>query len=413
VRIFHQIDPAGVVTGGIDTFIRGLIKAAPPDIRLSVVGLTTDHRKRPVGRWNTVQIAGRRVDFFPVGRNGNPGGRSRIPLSLKLTLGISRHFRACTSDCDVLEFHRFEPALAFLRDARPKTAFVHQDMAAVRHPMADIRWKHTPGLYFALERQVVPRFASVFGVRAEAVEAYRLDYPAIADRFHFIPTWMDPDLFHPAGSARREELRRSFQGVFGLSAEDEVLVSVGRLDQQKDPMLLLESFALVNRTRPATRLIVVGDGVLRPALADRTQALGLNGRVAFAGMRSPSEVAELLQLADAFLLSSAYEGMPMSLLEALGCGVPVVTTGVGEVGRVVRHGINGKIVHGRSPGAFARAVLDLLARRDACCGEPCTDAVRDYVPHKVLVPVYENYRMLAYRRGLRPDTSATHHAARD
>ena len=363
------------------------------------MGLTTDHRERPVGRWSAVEVGGAQVDFFPVGRNDNPGGRSRIPLSLRLTLGIARYFRACTSNCDILEFHRFEPALAFLHDPRPKTAFVHQDMAVVRTPKADIRWKHTPALYFALERQMVPRFASVFGVREGAVEAYRLEYPAIADRFRFIATWMDPDLFHPADSRTKNELRRSFNGALDLSSDDEVLMSVGRLDHQKDPMLLLESFALVNRARPATRLIVVGDGVLRSALVDRAQELGLNGRVDFAGMRSPTEVAELLRLADVFLLSSAYEGMPMCVLEALGCGVPVVTTGVGEVARVVRHGINGQVVDEHSPKPFARAVLDLLSSLDACRGEPCTAAVKDYVPQRVLAPVYDNYRVLADRGG--------------
>src|SRR5262245_32591819 len=50
VRIFYQTDPAGPVLGGIDSFIRGLISASPPDIRFSVVGVTTDPIRRPVGR---------------------------------------------------------------------------------------------------------------------------------------------------------------------------------------------------------------------------------------------------------------------------------------------------------------------------------------------------------------------------
>jgi glycosyltransferase involved in cell wall biosynthesis len=395
VRIFHQIDPAGAVSGGIDTFIRGLIKAAPPDIQISIVGLTTDSEQRPVGRWTSLDLPGGRIDFFPVAHNRNPAGRSRLPLSLKLTVGISRHFRACASGCDILEFHRFEPAIPFLGDSRPKTAFIHQDMAVIHNPSSDIRWKGMPGLYFALERRVIPRFASLFGVRASAVDAYRLKYPEIADRFRFISTWMDPEVFYPTAGARKDEVRRSLWDAFGLTSGDEVLLSVGRLDQQKNPLLLLDSFALVNRTRPNTRLIVVGDGVLRPALASRAKALGLDGKVIFAGLRSPGEVSDLLQLADGFLLTSAYEGMPMSVLEALGCGVPVVTTRVGEVERVVHDRVNGQVVDEHSPEAFAGAVLELLSNRGACRGQPCTEAVEDYVPGKVLAPVYENYRVLA------------------
>ena len=162
VRIVHQIDPAGLVAGGIDTFIRGLIKTAPPDIQFSVVGLTTDEKRRPVGRWTTLELGGKRIDFFPVAINRNPGGRSAIPLSVKLTLGIFRHFRACSNRCDILEFHRFEPVIPFLGDPRPMTAFVHQNMDVIRNAKSDIGWRHFPGLYFELERRLVPMFASVF-----------------------------------------------------------------------------------------------------------------------------------------------------------------------------------------------------------------------------------------------------------
>ncbi|MFL6573468.1 MAG: hypothetical protein ACJ8G4_17040, partial [Burkholderiales bacterium] len=64
VRIFYQTDPAGAIPGGIDTFIRGMLKAAPADVELSVVGLTTDPLARPVGRWTECLVDGRAVWFF-------------------------------------------------------------------------------------------------------------------------------------------------------------------------------------------------------------------------------------------------------------------------------------------------------------------------------------------------------------
>lgn len=398
VRIFHQIDPDGLLAGGVATFIRGLIKAAPPDIEISIVGLTTDHRRRPVGRWSMLERDGRRIAFFPVGRDRNPGGRSVVPLSIRMTLGISRHRSACSSDCDVLEFHRFEPVMPFLNDPRPKNAFVHQNMNVIHSSKSDIMWKHMPGLYFAMERRVIPQFGSIYCVRSDAVDAYRANHPAIADRFRFTPTWMDPDVFHPVDDAKKKELRRTLPEQFGFSSDDEVLISVGRLDQQKDPMLLLEAFARIHAERRKTRLVVVGDGILRAALVARARALGVEDRVTFAGLRTPAEVADLLQIANAFLLTSAYEGMPMAVLEAMGCGVPVVTTKVGEVTRVVRQGFNGRVVEEHSPEAFAVATLELLSTGGACRGRPCFEAVRDYVPQQVLAPIYENYRVLA-RRG--------------
>ncbi len=390
VRIFYQTDPAGTIPGGVDTFIRGIVTAAPDDIRISVVGLTTDPAARPVGRWSTCVLGKRTAEFFPVGRLRDPRGRSRIPLSLQLTAGIARHYRACAQGCDVLEFHRVEPAMAFLLDRRPKNAFVHQNMAdALQNSRSDVRWKALPGLFFRIERMALRSMDSVFGVRSDAIDAYKARYPELAERFRFIATWMDPELFYPAAEPQRARLRDG----------ERTLISVGRLDAQKNPLLLVDGFALLARERPEVKLVVVGDGVLRKEMEARVERHGIAGRVVFAGLRPPGEVAELLRQSHCFVLSSAYEGMPMSVLEALGCGIPVVSTRVGEVERVVRPGINGEIVSQATPAAFAQALESCLAREYP--PQACVAAVADYVPAKVLQPVYEQYRRLARNAPLR------------
>jgi glycosyltransferase involved in cell wall biosynthesis len=389
VRTFYQTDPAGTIPGGIDTFIRGMIKAAPPDIEISVVGLTTDPAARPVGRWSECAVDGRSVWFFPVGRLRDPRGRSRIPLSVLLTAGIARHFYACSTGCDVLEFHRIEPALLFLRDPRPKNAFVHQNMAdALGNRRSDVRWKAVPWLFFWLERIMLQSAASVFGVREDAVEAYRSQYPELADRFRFIPTWMDPDLFFPARDAPRRAER--------------IVASVGRLDSQKNPLLLVDGFALLARRRADVRLMLIGDGVLRGEVEARIAHHGIGERVVLAGLRPPREVAGLLRASDCFALTSAYEGMPMCVLEALGCGIPVVSTLVGEVERVIKPGITGELLAEASPESLAAALESCLARPGAYTAEACVAAVSEYVPKKVLQPVFEHYRRLARPAAVRP-----------
>lgn len=387
VRIFYQTDPAGTIPGGVDTFIRGIVKAAPDDIRISVVGLTTDPVARPVGRWSTCVLGERTAEFFPVGCLRDPRGRSRIPLSLQLTAGIARHYRACTEGCDVLEFHRVEPALALLHDPRPKNAFVHMNMPdALQSSRSDVRWKALPGLFFLIERMALRSMDSVFGVRADAIDAYKAKYPELAERFRFISTWMDPELFYPAAEPQRARLREG----------DRTLISVGRLDTGKNPLLLVDGFALLARERPEVKLVVVGDGVLRKEMQVRIERHGIAGRVVFAGLRPAEEVAELLRRSHCFVLTSAYEGMPMSVLEALGCGIPVVSTRVGEVERIVRPGINGEILSQATPEALSQALERCLER--AYPSQACTAAVADYVPAKVLQPVYEQYRRLAHRR---------------
>lgn len=389
VRIFYQTDPAGAIPGGIDTFIRGMIKAAPSDVELSVVGLTTDPLARPVGRWTECVVDGRAVWFFPVARLRNPRGRSRIPLSLLLTLGIARHFYACAGGCDVLEFHRIEPALVFLRDARPKNIFVHQNMTdCLGSTASDVRWRWLPQLFFRLERAVLGAGASVFAVRADAIEAYRRQYPELAERFRFIPTWMDPELFFPEHAAAR-------RGNW-------TVISVGRLDSQKNPLLLVDGFALLARRHAAARLVLVGDGALRNEVEARIAHHRLGERVVLAGLRGPREVADMLRNADCFALSSAYEGMPMCVLEALGSGIPVVSTRVGEVARVVKPGVTGELVEEANAEAVAQALARIASHPEAYGTSACIAAVADYVPKKVLQPVFENYRRLARPAAVRP-----------
>ena len=118
VCILYPADPAGAVPGGIDTFIRGILRWAPEDIEFDLIGATTDVRERPVGRWTKCSVGGKEYGYFPLMSLTTPGVQSRIPASLIFTLklGVSRQHRKA----DILEFHGLEPSLALLWDARPK-----------------------------------------------------------------------------------------------------------------------------------------------------------------------------------------------------------------------------------------------------------------------------------------------------
>lgn len=398
VRIFYPADPVGTIPGGIDTFIRGILKWAPEDIDVSLVGVSTDPETRPPGRWRVCNLGRRTFRFFPVAALNNPGRRQRIPLSVTFTFGLLRHWMAVSRDYDVAEFHRIEPSVLFLADRRPKNAFFHQNMAVLRNTKADIRWRYLPGLYFFLEDRLVPRLAGAFCVKEDAVTAYRERYPQVGGRFRFIPTWMDPDIFHPVADTERRPLRRAISAELELNPDSPWLVTVGRLDHQKDPHLLLDGLVAAKARCPGLKLVFVGDGVLRDELVQRVASQGLKDSVRFAGLRPAQEVARLLQAADLFILSSAYEGMPMCVLEALGTGLPVVSTDVGEVGRAVKSGVNGSVVAERTGEALADGIAACLARLESLSGKPCTDSVAEYVPERVLAPVFQSYRAMASGR---------------
>ena len=135
-----------------------------------------------------------------------------------------------------------------------------------------------------------------------------------------------------------------------------VLVWVGRLVEQKDPHTLLRAFAEV---APPARLLVLGEGEMRPALQEAVQALGLAGRVRFAGFQA--NPLPWIREAHALVLSSRYEGLGNVIVEALGCGTAVVSTdcphGPREILEDGRHGALVPVGDAAALGAAMRAVL--------------------------------------------------------
>ncbi len=397
VCIVYPADPLGVIPGGIDTFIRGVVSWAPSDIEICVVGVTTDPESRPKNQWTSCQLGDRSFQFYPIMAVRSSEKQARVPVTLRFLLALM--LRKVEIPADVLEFHRIEPCLSFFRDKRPKTLLMHQNMEVLRNAGSDIRWSYFPKLYFKLEDVVLPRISSVFCVREDAASGYRKRFPTMIDRIHFTPTWVDPELFQPPRDAERRLGRQSLHTEFGFSPDDFVLVTVGRLDKQKNPLLLIDAFHQLRQTMPDVRLLMVGDGVLRDQIEERLQQFQLESAVKLCGVKRAPDISRYLQSADTFVLSSAYEGMPMCVLEALGSGLPVVTTDVGEVARAVKSGVNGEIVSEHDPNALANAIMRCRENIETYRGEPCLSAVQQYTPEKVLAPIYENYRRLAAQSG--------------
>lgn len=396
IAIHYHTDPAARLASGIDSFIRGVLRHAPDDLQYTLIGATTDARARPPGKVCEVEVAGRSTRFLPLIDIDSEGRRQALPHTVRYTGALARHAMAGgLKDYDILDFHRIEPLLLFGRDRRPKNLTLHQDMVVIRDPRSDILWRHLPGVYEALESRLIRRADRVFCVRRSAVQRYREKTPAHAARFAFMPTWFDSSRFGPGTMEQRGIARRTLRERFGWSADARVLIFVGRLDRQKDPLLLLQAALPLMAEALDLHLLMVGDGGLRERVETEVARSGLANRIALPGARHGDEIAQLLKGADLFVMSSAYEGMPIAVLEALASGVPVASTPVGEVPTLIQPGINGQL----AAAVSARALRDAIAAALADHGHPgpaeCAATVQAYRPEAVLAALYDNHRRQA------------------
>ena len=141
-----------------------------------------------------------------------------------------------------------------------------------------------------------------------------------------------------------------------------IAISVARLSPEKDFPTLLAAIVLAQRFVPNLRLRIVGDGPERSRLQSLSERLGIADRVQFLGERT--DVAQQLAEAGFFVTSSRSEGISLTLLEAMACGLPVVATDVGGNAEIVGDAALGQLVPPANPKRLAEAIVELCGRVD-------------------------------------------------
>lgn len=120
------------------------------------------------------------------------------------------------------------------------------------------------------------------------------------------------------------------------------ILNIARISEQKNHIGLIKAFKIFHAHYPNSMLQIIGDGEQKAEIEEFISINGLEDCVELLGLKS--EVYEYLQKADMFTLTSLYEGMPMTILEAMGTGLPIVATPVGGIPDVLRHGENAWLV---------------------------------------------------------------------
>ncbi|MGU3495157.1 glycosyltransferase [Xanthobacteraceae bacterium A53D] len=199
--------------------------------------------------------------------------------------------------------------------------------------------------------RLIDRFVSphVVAVSDNVAEAMRELMPRSSVRV--IRNAVDTDRFMPAD-------RTAARAALGLPPDVPVVGAAGRLEEVKGQDVLLRAMVRVIGHLPSAHLVLAGDGSKRAELEALAAELGLAGRVTFLGYRSDMET--VFPAFDICVLPSRAEGLPLSVLEAQACGIPMVASDVGSVREGLAPGTS-RLVPPGDPEALGAAIADLFA----------------------------------------------------
>jgi len=310
---------------------------------------------------------------------------SFAPVCISLTDPVGSHLEARVQQLgvplyflgkgDKMSFEVLRKLDALFRQYRP--AVVHTHLLALNYAYPLMIRYRTPARVYTVhslaEKDVGLRTAPIVRALAFRYRVGRVVPVAIAEEVRnsiqklygypnppLIPNGIPTDEYAPDPNKRAQ-----WRQAHGIETHATILTHVGRFAPPKNHALLIEAFARV-RTSAPLYLLLVGGGELENTVREQVAALGLESRVRFLGIRA--DVADILRASDAFVLSSRWEGNPMSVMEAMAAGLPVVSTAVGGVPELVRDGETGLLVPSEDTGALAQAIQALVdnpARRQA------------------------------------------------
>ena len=356
---FYASDLKSISEGGIASYVREILKQCDARISYSLVGVTKNFHNR-VGEWGISEFENRKFSFFPIlsTRGDHLTYKKGLPLNAQYLIKLFKYKSEIIKKADSLHFHRVELALPFVLFRRHKVPIVvtiHGNNFALdffqRHALYNKKWFRY--IFHEVEKFVIRRADKIIFVSHEALNIYSNIYKRMKEKFIFLPTFVDMETFKPL---EKEKCR---QGL-GIESGKKILLFAGRFDELKNLDLLLDAYVLcLKESKYNLVLLMVGDGVEKERLYKRVTDEKIKD-VKFLGNTPHSYLPNIINCADAFVLTSNSEGMPIVLIEALACGIPTVATKVGHIPEIIKNGLNGYIADNGSPELIKEAVFNTL-----------------------------------------------------
>ncbi|MCK5707923.1 MAG: glycosyltransferase [Candidatus Aureabacteria bacterium] len=373
--------------------MKGLIKYAPEDFEIKLIGISSKNKSFPLKTWHNHQLGKKKFSFYALFFEKNENKKTLIPLSLRFTLALIL-FKLNIDNCSLF-FNRIEPAILFKKHKCPKIAIIHNDIQQqIQTGKGEVLWNKFPLIYSWFEKYIFQYLHHVFTVSQSTLEIYKSRYSGSKNKFSFLPTWVDTEIFFPP-KENKSSIRKSLSSFNpSLSRHSKWILFVGRLQEQKAPIRLIDTFMEYYQKDKTACLVIIGEGNLKNSMEKHINKLQIEDHVIFINNLQQEKLAKFYQASDVLLLTSNYEGMPVCVLEALGCGLPVVSTDVGEVKKVIKNRFSGEITVSLDPISILKSLETVIKNSDIYTCINCLESVSPYTPEKVLKTLFHKIREL-------------------
>lgn len=312
----------------------------------------------------------------------------------------------------------FHLNLGYTREARQK--LITMDIVHVHHPFLSgsiaMRYCRPRGLpivftnhtrYDLYAQAYIPALPELVGVTAleavmpafcracNLVVAPSPGMKKVLERFgvdtniEVVPNGVDLNPF-------RKPTQPRDRSEFGFKLDDIVLIYVGRIGPEKNLPFLLRSFAGAAQAYDNISLVIVGDGPERDNLQDRVRHMQLTERVQFTGMVAYKQLPGYLAMADAFVTSSVTEVHPLSVIEAMASGLPVLGIQSPGVGDTIQDGVNGFLVPDEDLASFTAKMIRLITddQKRKEMGQNASIASEKYAIERTSNLMVEHYKRI-------------------
>jgi len=266
-----------------------------------------------------------------------------VPLQKPFSRAFARALAAAFRRHDVALAHSHEFTMAFYGAWASRLAGVPHVITMHGSRYYAERWRRRLAMRWA-----VGASAGVAAVSHKLAESMRRDLWLRRGHVTVVPN----------GIRRRPAAANGIRRELGVGPEDRLVLAVGNLYPVKGHADLVTAVSYLAPRYPALHLAIAGRGELAETLNREANTRRIADRVHLLGLRN--DVAELLAAADAFVLPSRSEGLPLALLEAMFAGLPIVATRVGEVPTALANGSAGLLVEPARPDELARAIERIL-----------------------------------------------------